>query len=136
MHRLSPNIAALGYVSLLTAISSAMIYSLLPVFLVRMLSVSVASVGLMEGMAEAANSLIKIFSGATSDRIGRRKPLVICGYVLSAAVKTVFPIAQTAAAILGARVFDRLGKGIRDAPRDAFLADLTTPGVQRPGLAL
>ena len=76
MHRLSPNIAALGYVSLLTAISSAMIYSLLPIFLVRALSVSVASVGLMEGLAEAANSLIKILSGAISDWIGRRKPLV------------------------------------------------------------
>ncbi len=136
MHRLSPNIAALGYVSLLTAISSAMIYSLLPIFLVRALSVSVASVGLMEGLAEAANSLIKILSGAISDWIGRRKPLVVCGYVLSAAVKTVFPIADTAPAILGARVIDRLGKGVRDAPRDAFLADLTTPDVRGAGFGL
>ena len=79
MHRLSPNIAALGYVSLLTAISSAMIYSILPVFLMKVMRVSVAYVGLMEGMAEAANSLVKILSGTTSDWIGRRKPLVVCG---------------------------------------------------------
>jgi MFS family permease len=79
MHRLSPNIAALGYVSMLTAISSAMIYSILPVFLMKVMSVSVAYVGLMEGMAEAANSLVKILSGTTSDWIGRRKPLVVCG---------------------------------------------------------
>jgi len=136
MHRLSPNIAALGYVSLLTAISSAMIYSILPVFLVRVMHVSVASVGLMEGMAEAANSLVKILSGATSDWIGRRKPLVVCGYFISSVVKAVFPLADTAAAIVGARVFDRLGKGIRDAPRDAFLADLTTPDVRGPGFGL
>jgi MFS family permease len=136
MHRLSPNIAALGYVSMLTAISSAMIYSVLPIFLVKAMNVSVASVGLMEGMAEAANSLVKILSGATSDRIGRRKPLVACGYVLSAAVKTVFPVAESAAVIVSARVIDRLGKGIRDAPRDAFLADLSTPDVRGAAFGL
>ena len=123
--RLSANVATLGFVSLLTAISSAMIYGLLPVFLVRVLGINVASVGLIEGMAELANSLIKIISGAVSDRTGRRKPLVMFGYILSAVVKTLFPQAETASTVLVARVLDRLGKGIRDAPRDAFVADLT-----------
>lgn len=134
--RLSPNVAALGFVSLFTAMSSAMIYGLLPVFLVRVLGASMASVGLIEGMAEAASSLIKIVSGAASDRIGRRKPLVVFGYTLSAIIKTLFPHAETASAVLTARVIDRLGKGIRDAPRDAFLADLTAPGVRGMGFGL
>jgi MFS family permease len=134
--RLSPNVTALGLVSLLAAISSAMIYGLLPVFLIRVLGISVASVGLIEGMAEATNSFIKIGSGAFSDRIGRRKPLVLFGYALSAVVKTLFPQAETAWTVLTARVLDRLGKGIRDAPRDAFLADLTAPGTRGQGFGL
>src|SRR3990172_185991 len=133
---LSPNVVALGWVSMLTAMSSAMIYGLLPVFLVRVLGVSMASVGLIEGTAEAANSLIKIFSGALSDRIGRRKPLVVFGYTLSAAVKTLFPLAGAASTVLAARVIDRLGKGIRDAPRDAFMADITAPEIRGTGFGL
>ncbi len=134
--RLSANVATLGLVSLLTAISSAMIYGLLPVFLVRVLGINVAAVGLIEGMAESANSLIKIISGAVSDRIGRRKPLVMFGYILSAVVKSLFPQAETASTVLVARVLDRIGKGIRDAPRDAFLADLTAPGIRGTGFGL
>lgn len=134
--RLSPNVATLGFVSLLTAISSAMIYGLLPVFLVRVLGINVASVGLIEGMAESANSLIKIVSGAVSDRTGRRKPLVIIGYTLSAVVKTLFPQAETASTVLAARVLDRLGKGIRDAPRDALLTDVTALGTRGTGFGL
>jgi len=134
--RLSADVATLGFVSLLTAISSAMIYGLLPVFLVRVLGINVASLGLIEGMAESANSLVKIISGALSDRTGRRKPLVIVGYILSAVVKTLFPQAETASTVLVARVLDRLGKGIRDAPRDAFLADLTAPGIRGTGFGL
>ena len=134
--RLSPNVAVLGYVSMLTAMSSAMIYGLLPVFLVKALGVSIASVGLIEGVAEAATSLIKIASGAVSDRIGRRKPLVVFGYTLSAITKTIFPIAGTVSAVLAARVIDRMGKGIRDAPRDAFLADLTTQEIRGAGFGL
>jgi MFS family permease len=133
---LSPNVAVLGYVSMLTAMSSAMIYGLLPVFLVRVLGVSMVSVGLIEGLAEAANSLIKIFSGALSDRIGRRKPLVVFGYTLSAVIKTLFPLAGAAWTVLVARVIDRFGKGIRDAPRDAFLADLTAPEIRGTGFGL
>src|SRR5450759_2396188 len=134
--RLSPNVAALGYVSMLTAMSSAMIYSLLPVFMVRVLGISIASVGVIEGTAEAANSLIKIVSGAASDWIGRRKPLVVFGYTLSAVIKTIFPVAGTVSAVLAARVIDRLGKGIRDAPRDAFLADLTAKEIRGEGFGL
>lgn len=133
---MSPNVVALGWVSMLTAMSSAMIYGLLPIFLVRVLGLSMASVGLIEGTAEAANSFIKIFSGALSDRIGRRKPLVVFGYTLSAVIKTLFPIAGAASTVLAARVIDRLGKGIRDAPRDAFLADLTDPEIRGTGFGL
>lgn len=134
--RLPRNVVALGFVSLLTAVSSAMIYGLLPVFLVKVLGASMASVGLIEGIAESANSFVKIVSGAASDRIGRRKPLVVFGYTLSAVIKTLFPHAETASAVLTARVIDRLGKGIRDAPRDAFLADLTPPGIRGMGFGL
>ena len=121
---------------MLTAMSSAMIYSVLPIFMVRVLGLSIASVGVIEGMAEAANSLVKIISGAASDWIGRRKPLVVFGYTLSAVIKTVFPVAGTASAVLAARVIDRLGKGIRDAPRDAFLADLTAKEIRGEGFGL
>ena len=134
--RLSPNIAVLGFVSLLTAISSAMIYGLLPVFLIKVLGVNVASVGLIEGMAESANSLIKIVSGTASDWIGRRMPLVIFGYTLSAVVKALFPHAGAASTVLAARVLDRLGKGIRDAPRDAFVTDMTAPGLRGTSFGL
>jgi MFS family permease len=121
---------------MLTAMSSAMIYGLLPVFLVTALSVSIASVGLIEGVAEAGASLIKIASGSVSDRIGRRKPLVVFGYMLSAITKTIFPMAGSLFAVLTARVIDRMGKGIRDAPRDAFLADLTTKEIRGAGFGL
>lgn len=134
--RLSPNVTALGFVSMLTAMSSAMIYGLLPVFMVRVLGTGMASVGFIEGLAEASTSLVKILSGAASDRLGRRKPLVVFGYALSAAVKSLFPLAGAASTVLLARVVDRLGKGIRDAPRDAFLADLTLPGIRGTGFGL
>lgn len=113
-----------------------MIYGLLPVFMVSILGISIASVGIIEGIAEASNSLIKIVSGAASDWIGRRKPLVIFGYALSAVIKTIFPVAGTASQVLAARVIDRLGKGIRDAPRDAFLADVTAKEIRGEGFGL
>ena len=121
---------------MLTAMSSAMIYGLLPVFMVRVLGISIASVGAIEGTAEAANSLIKIVSGTPSDWIGRRKPLIIFGYALSTLIKTIFPIAGTASSVLVARVIDRMAKGIRDAPRDAFLADLTAKEIRGEGFGL
>jgi MFS family permease len=131
--RFSPNVTLLGLVSALTAMSSAMIYGLLPVFVVQVIGASIAVLGLMEGLAEAATSLVKIVSGAASDWIGRRKPLVVLGYALSALVKTLFPTAGALSTVLLARVIDRLGKGIRDAPRDAFVADLISPSIRGSG---
>jgi len=123
--KLSRNVSALGVVSLCMGMSSAMIHGLLPAFLVTVLGVSILSVGLIEGTAEATTSLVKIFSGRLSDRLGRRKALVIVGYGLSAVTKLLFPIAETSSTVLAARTIDRIGKGIRDAPRDALLADVT-----------
>lgn len=118
---------ALGFVSLFTDISSEMIHSLLPVFLVTGLGASVALVGLIEGIAEATASVTKLFSGWLSDRIGKRKRIVLAGYGLAALSKAVFPLAVTPFEVLGARFADRVGKGIRDAPRDALIADITPP---------
>ena len=134
--RLSPNVAVLGVVSLLMGMSSAMIYGLLPVFLVTVLGASAASVGLIEGIAEATTSLLKIFSGVASDWIGRRKPLVVLGYALSAVNKLLFPLAESASTVLLARISDRIGKGIRDAPRDALLADVMPSAVRGTGFGL
>ena len=130
------HITALGCVSMLTAMSSAMIYGLLPVFMVSVLGIGVASIGVIEGIAEAANSFVKILSGAASDWFARRKPLVVLGYTLSALIKTVFPVAETVSAVFVARVIDRMGKGIRDAPRDAFLTDITSRQIRGKSFGL
>ncbi len=130
------HVVVLGVISLLTAGSTAMIYGLLPVFLVRVMGVTMVSVGLIEGLAEGATSVAKIASGLASDWIGRRKPLVLLGYGLSAANKVLFPLATAAGVVLAARVIDRLGKGIRDAPRDAFLTDVTPAPVRGSGFGL
>ncbi len=134
--RLPRDIAVLGIISLLTATSSAMVYGLLPVFLVRVLGVTVASVGIIEGIAEAMTSLTKIISGFASDRMGRRKPLVLLGYAVSAVNKVMFPLAGDVLTVFAARVIDRSGKGIRDAPRDAFLTDVTPTKVRGSGFGL
>lgn len=134
--RLSPNIVVLGVVSLLMGMSSAMIYGLLPVFLVTVLGASMSSVGVIEGVAEATNCLTKIFSGVASDWIGRRKPLVLIGYGLSAVNKLLFPLAGAVSIVLLARVVDRIGKGIRDAPRDALLTDVTPSKIRGAGFGL
>ncbi|HYD19604.1 MAG TPA: MFS transporter [Patescibacteria group bacterium] len=106
-------------------ISSEMIHSLLPVFLTGVLGVSALSVGIIEGIAEATASTVKIFSGAVSDWIGRRKPLLLLGYGLATLTKPLFPLAHSFETVLLARFVDRIGKGIRVAPRDAYLADIT-----------
>lgn len=116
---------ALGFVSMFMDISSEMIHSLLPVFLVVGLGASPALVGLIEGVAEATASITKVFSGWLSDRLGRRKILAVLGYGLGAITKPVFPLAVTPFEVLGARFADRIGKGIRGAPRDALVADVT-----------
>jgi len=135
-HSLSPNVTLLGLVSLLTAMSSGMVYGLLPVFLVNVLGASIGFVGVMEGAAEAANSAMRLLSGAVSDRVGRRKPVVAFGYLLSAFNKLLFPVAESVFVVLVARVVDRFGKGIRDAPRDAFIADLTPTQIRGSGFGL
>lgn len=121
------NVWILGLGSLLTDISSEMIHSLLPLFLVSVLGASVLTVGLIEGIAEATASLLKVFSGALSDYLGHRKQLVVFGYGLSTLVKPLFALATSSTGVLIARFGDRLGKGIRVAPRDALVADSTPP---------
>ena len=117
----------LGLTSLFTDLSSSLIYGLLPLFLVRDLGASVLVVGLIDGVAEATASFGKIYSGLLSDWLGRRKGLAVLGYALSGVAKLLFPIAASAGGILLARFVDRLGKGVRGAPRDALVADITPP---------
>ncbi|MEW6674042.1 MAG: MFS transporter [Thermodesulfobacteriota bacterium] len=118
---------ALGFVSMFMDISSEMIHSLLPIFLVSSLGASTAMLGLLEGTAEAAALMIRAFSGALSDRLGRRKSLALAGYGLGALTKPLFAIAGGIGLVFTARLLDRFGKGIRGAPRDALVADLTPP---------
>ena len=122
--RLPAGIWVLGFVSLLMDISSELIHSLLPVFLVATLGTSMLVVGIIEGMAEATALIVKVFSGALSDYWGRRKPLAVLGYGLGALSKPLFALASTAGLVLSARLIDRVGKGIRGAPRDALIADI------------
>jgi len=119
---------ALGFVSLFMDISSEMIHGLLPVFLITVLGASAQMVGLIEGIGEATASISKLFSGWLSDRLGKRKALTIIGYGLGALSKPLFAIAPTASVVLGARFSDRVGKGIRGAPRDAMVGDMVQAG--------
>lgn len=123
--RLPRGVIALGFVSLFMDTSSEMVHSLLPIYLVSVLGVSAMSVGVIEGIAEATASIVKVFSGTLSDWIGKRKPLVLLGYGLGALTKPLFPLAQGLGLVLTARFVDRIGKGIRGAPRDALVADIT-----------
>ncbi len=127
---------ALGLVSLFMDVSSEMIHALLPVFLVTVLGASVTTVGLLEGIAEATASITKVFSGTWSDRLGKRKVLTVLGYGLAALTKPLFALAPTTAWIFGARFADRVGKGIRGAPRDALMADLTPPEIRGAAFGL
>ena len=122
--RLPAGIWVLGGVSLLMDVSSEMIHSLLPLFMVTTLGASALMVGLIEGLAEATALIVKVFSGALSDYLGRRKGLALFGYALGALTKPLFALAPTAGVVLGARLLDRVGKGIRGAPRDALVADI------------
>jgi MFS family permease len=124
------SIWVLGFVSLLMDISSELIHSLLPVFLVSVLGASALTVGLIEGVAEATALIAKVFSGTLSDYLGRRKALTVIGYGLSALSKPLFAIATSAGMVFTARFADRIGKGIRGAPRDALVADLAPPQVR------
>ncbi len=125
LRALPRTVVALGFVSLLMDTSSELIFSLLPVFLVSVLGASTVTVGLIEGIGEATAAITKIFSGTLSDRLGKRKLLAVLGYGLAAVSKPIFPLAGSAGAVLLARFVDRVGKGIRGAPRDALVADVT-----------
>lgn len=118
---------ALGFVSLFMDMSSELVHSVLPLFLIGVVGASAFTLGLIEGFAEAVACIVKLFSGLLSDRMGRRKPLALLGYGMAALTKPMFPLADTAATILFARFVDRVGKGIRGAPRDALVADLSAP---------
>ena len=130
MNRIPRTVWALGLVSLFMDLSSEIIHALLPLFLTTTLGVSVVMVGLIDGTAEATGSISKVFSGYISDRIGRRKPLILLGYGLGALSKPLFALAGSAPMVLGARFADRIGKGLRGAPRDALVADVTPVAIR------
>ena len=128
--RIPRTVWVLGIVSLLTDMSSEFIHSLLPVFMAGTLGASALMIGLIEGAAEGLALATKVFSGYLSDVLGRRKPLVVLGYGLAALTKPLFPLAGSVHWVLGARLLDRVGKGIRGAPRDALIADVTPKEVR------
>lgn len=127
---------ALGFVSLLMDTSSEIVHGLLPVFLVSVLGATYTTVGLIEGFGEAAALVLKVFSGPLSDWWGKRKPLVLLGYAMGALSKPLFAIAPNPLMVLGARLFDRTGKGIRGAPRDALVADVAPPELRGQAFGL
>ncbi|HEU0199963.1 MAG TPA: MFS transporter [Burkholderiaceae bacterium] len=131
-----PAIWALGFVSLLMDVSSELVHSLLPVFMVTVLGASALTVGLIEGAAEATALIVKVFSGVLSDYWGKRKPLAVLGYGLAAVSKPLFALATTTGLVLTARLIDRVGKGIRGAPRDALIADLAPAAVRGAAFGL
>ena len=130
MNKVPRTVWALGFVSLCMDLSSELVHGLFPVFMTAVLGASMLAVGVVEGIAEATASIVKVFSGVLSDRLGRRKPLVVLGYALAAASKPLFPLAGSVPLVLVARFMDRVGKGIRGAPRDALIADVTPAAVR------
>src|SRR6266849_8784488 len=121
---------ALGFVSLFMDLSSELVHTLLPVVLVTMMGLSVTAFGVLEGAAEATALIVKVFSGAISDYLGRRKGLLLLGYGLAALSKPLFPLATTPTLAVTGRMLDRVGKGIRGAPRDALVADVAPPEIR------
>src|SRR5215510_14680217 len=134
--RIPGSVWALGIVSMLMDISSEMIHALLPVYLVVGLGASALTVGVIEGVPEATALIVRIFSGALSDRLGQRKWLAAAGYGLAAFTKPVFPLAPGIGWLVAARFVDRIGKGIRGAPRDALIADLSPPALRGASFGL
>lgn len=134
--RLPRNVWVLGIVSMFMDTSSEMIHALLPVLLVGTLGVSAFALGMIEGIAEGAASITKIFSGALSDRLSRRKPLIVAGYAMAALTKPLFPLAGSATTVFVARFIDRIGKGIRGAPRDALVGDITPAEIRGAAFGL
>jgi MFS family permease len=126
----------LGFVSLLMDVSSEMIHSLLPLFMVTVLGASMLTVGVIEGIAESTALLVKVFSGALSDYLGKRKGLAVLGYALGALTKPMFALASGVGMVLTARFMDRVGKGIRGAPRDALVAEIAPPEIRGAAFGL
>jgi MFS family permease len=125
LRALPPSIWALGLGAMFMDISSELVHSLLPIFMVSVLGASMVMIGFIEGVAEATAAITKVFSGVLSDYLGKRKVLVVLGYGLGALTKPVFPLATSIGWVFAARFIDRVGKGIRGAPRDALVADIT-----------
>lgn len=134
--KIPKSVWALGFVSLLMDISSEMIHSLLPLFMVSVLGASALTIGLIEGAAEATALIVKVFSGVLSDYLGKRKGLALLGYTLGALTKPLFAIAASSGIVLTARLIDRIGKGIRGAPRDALIADVTPAEIRGAAFGL
>ena len=136
LQRIPSGIWVLGFVSMLMDISSEMIHSLLPMFMVGALGASVFTVGIIEGLAESTALIVKVFSGALSDYLGKRKGLALLGYAMGAFTKPLFAIASGTGLVIAARLIDRVGKGIRGAPRDALIADIAPPGARGAAFGL
>lgn len=128
--KLPKGVWALGFVSMFMDISSELVHSLLPMFMTTVLGASMVTIGFVEGVAEGTAAIAKVFSGALSDYFGKRKLLALIGYGLAALTKPIFPLATTIGMVFGARTVDRIGKGIRGAPRDALVADISPPEVR------
>ncbi len=136
LRHIPSGIWVLGFVSLLMDISSEMIHSLLPLFMVTILGTSAMAVGLVEGLAESLALVVKVFSGTLSDYLGKRKGLALFGYTLGALTKPLFAVASSIDLVLTARLLDRVGKGVRGAPRDAMVADLAPPHLRGAAFGL
>ena len=136
LRRIPPGVWVLGFVSMLMDISSEMIHSLLPLFMVGALGASALTVGVIEGLAESTALIVKVFSGALSDYLGKRKGLAVLGYALGALTKPLFALAPSTGIVLTARLLDRVGKGVRGAPRDALVADIAPPEMRGAAFGL
>ncbi|PUE12929.1 MFS transporter [Limnohabitans sp. T6-20] len=136
LRQLPAGVWVLGFVSLLMDISSEMVHSLLPLFMVGVLGASALTVGLIEGIAESTALIVKVFSGVISDYLGKRKALAVLGYAMGAFSKPLFALAPTMGWVLTARFVDRIGKGIRGAPRDALVADIAPPEMRGAAFGL
>lgn len=136
MQKIPRGVWMLGFVSLFMDVSSEMIHAILPLFVVGTLGASAALLGLLEGIAEATAQISKLFSGVLSDRFRNRKQLALLGYGMAAVVKPLFPLATSLTAVFTARFADRVGKGIRGAPRDAMVADIAPPELRGAAFGL
>ena len=134
--KIPTGIWVLGFVSMLMDISSEMVHSLLPMFLAGTLGMSMLSIGIIEGLAESTALIVKVFSGALSDWLGKRKGLALLGYAMGAFSKPLFAMASGAGLVVAARLIDRVGKGIRGAPRDALVADIAPPDIRGAAFGL